>query len=190
METKRASAFTLCGLALALVSGCDDSSDPGAEPELSDAGHPELRCPDDIPEFFAGPTKGTAGIGKRKLVKARVIEASHIPPLVMSSENAWTVELTDIDDVPLDDVAIEQACLFMTVHRHGVSLPADDVKPIQRGQFELKNMNFFMRGPWEIELAVNTPADVSTGTELTDCDRSKLHPGVELVTLHICLRDD
>jgi hypothetical protein len=191
METKRASAFTMCGLALAFVNGCDDSSHGRAEPDVADAGgHPELRCPDDIPEFFAGPTKGTAGIGKHKLVKARVIEASHIPPLVMSSENAWTLQLTDMDDVPLDDAAIEQACLFMSVHGHGVSLPADDVKPTHAGQFELKNMNFFMRGPWQIELAVNTPADASTGSELTDCDRGKLHPGVELVTLQICLRDD
>jgi hypothetical protein len=190
MKTQGATVFTMCGLALALVSGCGDSSNPGAEPDVSDAGQPELRCPDDIPEFFAGPTKGTAGIGKHKLAKARIIEASHIPPLVMSSENAWTLELTDMDDVPLDDVAIEQACLFMTVHQHGVSLPADDVKPMPGGQFELKNINFFMRGPWDVEFAVNTPADASTGAELTDCDRSKLHPGVELVTLHICLRDD
>jgi hypothetical protein len=195
METKRPSAFAICGLALALasvsVSGCDASSNDAAELDRTDAGSdPELRCPDDIPEFFAGPTMGTAGIGKHGLVKARILEASHIPPLVMSSENTWTVQLTDMEDAPLEDVAIAQACLFMTVHRHGVSLPGDDVNAMQRGQFELKNMNFFMRGPWEIELAVNTPAEATTGTELTDCDRSKMYPGIELVTLHICLRDD
>ena len=191
MMTLRQSVFAVCGLALGLASCGDDATGSGADAGAADGGSEmALRCPDNISELFVGATTGTQATGKLEIAKARVIDASPVPPLVKSSENTWTVQLTDMNGVPLENAAIAQACLFMPVHQHGLPISADYVTETQAGEFQIENMYFAMRGPWEVQLAVSSPADAGSGTEFTDCDRNKRHPANELIKLLICLADD
>ncbi len=168
--------------------GESDSSTSEDDATVSDGGADDggsVACPADLPELRVGE-KGTLVVGKRGLVQARLEAASSVPPV--RYENTWTVALETADGATLDDAEIVDACAFMPLHGHGAAPKA--VRMLDDGRFELDALNLRMAGPWEIQLAVRA-ANLQSGSEsFTSCDRRALHPGLDYVVFHACVRDD
>lgn len=185
----------MAAIAVALGNACtgdddDDHDDGHGNGDQHDAGHAdpdeEVRCPDDIPEFFAGPTTGIEAIGENGEVMARLIGADRVPPRKFL--NTWTVELMDADGSPLQDVEIVKACAFMPVHGHGLP-PLKGIKALEEpGRFDLTQLNFTMRGPWEVQLAVSTGDEAEGTSRGTDCDPGT--SGNDYLAFEICVLDE
>ena len=184
----------LCSAAAVLALGCASGSDT-AEPQTgamadaadADAASGTARCPADTPMFSAAPDSGLLVVGNRSTVQGRIIQAEPAQP--ERFENDWTVQFSDLAGVPLDNLAISSACAFMPVHGHGGE-PKEVVKS-GAGTFSLMGLNLFMRGPWEVQLAVRAGAmaDVAQ-SEATNCDRERRQAGSDLVVFRACISDD
>jgi hypothetical protein len=157
--------------------------DNEGEANSADAG---AACPADLPEFRVG-NDGTVVLGERGLVQARLRAASAVPPV--RYENTWTVALSGADGDELQDVEIVDACAFMPLHGHGAA-PKRVRALDEKGQFELEALNLRMAGPWEIQLAVRAAGLTSDAESFTSCDRRSLHPGLDYLVFHACVRDD
>ena len=183
-STGRAICALLCIVSVAV--GCGEDAADGDSRGAIDA-QVSATCLDDTPEFIATPEDGMIARGKNETVQARVIAAD--PAMPERFENDWIVRFTDAANVPLDDVEIVDACVFMPVHGHG-GVPRNVGEAGEPGTFELKGLNLFMRGPWEVQLAVNTARGASSSAEATSCDRDRSKTGRDLVLFRVCVRDD
>jgi hypothetical protein len=197
----RACASIACLIALlAACSGGSDHSGSG----VVDAGPtplPDIKCPDDIPAFTATPQSGLEAKVTHETLRVRLTSAAPVHP-TKNAVNNWTVQFMDRDGAVLGDVEIAAACAHMPPpHNHGTA-PLKGTKPLSDpGQFELDYLNFIMRGPWQLQLAINRTgakagnADDSDGgaevapTEYTDCDTQKKHPGSEKAVFYFCVAD-
>lgn len=170
--------------AFALGAGCagGDDDDSGNDSPV-DATEQPVRCPDNIPEFFASETTGMEAMGENMEIKARLIEAEHVPPQRFS--NTWTIELMKADGTPLEDAEIIKACAFMPVHGHG--LPPKNVEDLGQGRFLLDRLNFSMRGPWEIQLSVDSASVPEATARATNCDTQQ---GTDYLAFSICVADE
>ena len=80
-----------------------------------------------------------------------VLAVSMVPaPPRQRVPNDWVLQLFDASGTPVADATIANATSYMLVHGHsGNSRPI--VVPQQTpGQFKLDNIDFKMRGPWEV----------------------------------------
>jgi hypothetical protein len=177
--------FALCTLA-----GCpkDDAQPDSQSPPAHDAGM-AMPCAKGTPELTVGEMDGLTAMGKHKLIQARVIAADHQPP--ERYYNTWTVQFLDDKGEPLDDVKVENACAYMPLHLHGNPprkvTPQDDPDKV-----ELNDLNLFMPGAWEIQLAVTSPSAASgPAKDYTNCDaKTQRGPGSELIVLTVCQPND
>jgi hypothetical protein len=176
-------------LLLGASSGCggssngksDDAAPTDAGSEASD------KCPADTPEFVATPENGLIAMGKHGGVEARIIAAN--PAMPERFENTWTVRFLDSSQQALAGVDIADACVFMPAHGHGGKPKAVSMQN-DAGTFELNALNLFMRGPWEVQLAVNAPGADQSTKEFTSCDRNRESPGQDLIVFRVCVPDD
>lgn len=137
------------------VAACGDDAE-GAHHDR-DTAHREAAefegCPDTVPEFFLGMST-TSGDGS---LKAALLAAAPAPPAKFF--NDWTVEFRSADDAPLEDVTIRSARAFMPVHGHyGTPDPRQTQHEDEPAEFDLDALNLFMRGPWQVKLAVSSPS--------------------------------
>lgn len=172
--------------AIWMAIGCGgDDDDDGANSPVDASTQAEVRCPADIPAFYAGETSGMEAMGENEEIKARLIAADRVPPARFA--NTWTVELMDAQGTPLADAEIVKACAFMTVHRHG--LPPRMIEPLDEpGRFELQALNFSMRGPWQVQLAVRSDSVPEATARGTDCAPNAT--GTDYLAFDICVKDE
>lgn len=180
-------ALTLAA-ALAAAVGCNGDDDGGGDEgpnEDLDASAQAVRCPDDIPDFSTGETSGLETMGVNEEIKARLVLADKVPPAKYS--NTWTIELMSADGTPLEDAEIVKACAYMPVHLHG--LPPRGIEPLDEpGRFKLDRLNFSMRGPWEVQLAVSSETVPEASARGTDCEPSAT--GTDYLVFDVCVKND
>jgi hypothetical protein len=136
-----------------VLSACPSSStskDAGkAKPDAGVGDDAGTYCPADSPVFRV-PMEA---VGDKMRITARLISAKPEPP--ERYFNDWTVELVDSSGNPVEDVELTQVQTYMTVHRHGV-LAKQITKLGDPARFEVKDVDMFMRGPWEIRFTVTS----------------------------------
>jgi len=180
--------------AAVLALGCATEADAAEPDTAASAGEASAeeesgtaRCPADTPMFSAAPDSGLLVMGKRNTVQGRIIQADPAQP--ERFENDWTVQFSDPTGVPLDNLTISNACAFMPVHGHGGE--PKEVMASGAATFTLVGLNLFMRGPWEVQLAVSAgPAAAVAQSETTSCDRDRRQPGSDLLVFRACILDD
>lgn len=170
---------------LALVA-CGSADPEPAQPPASEAADEQARCPADTPSFSVGPDTGLLAVGKRLAVQGRIVDAQPAEP--ERFENDWTVRLLDASGAPQDDIMITDACAYMPVHAHGAA--PKELRKTGPATFMLSGLNLFMRGPWEVQLAVSSAATGASGQETTNCDRERRRGGSDLVIFRACIADD
>ena len=179
----------MCCVAAVLTLGCAADPEPTA-PGMTTSPEAEAeaaRCPVDTPVFSAAPDSGLLVLGNRNIVQGRIVQAEPAQP--ERFENDWTVQFSDAAGAPLDDLTIANACAFMPVHGHG-GVPKEVVKS-GPATFTLTGLNLFMRGPWEVQLAVSSvSAAGATALEATSCDRDRRQAGNDLLIFRACISDD
>lgn len=151
---------TAIAAATALMLGaCPSDDEPGYEEE--DAGHvPDgnvMACPDGTPETVLGMiVEGAAGTLRTKLVEAGDLPAK-------KGLNTWTVEITDAEDEPLDDVTMDLSNVdgVMPAHTHDLNHDVV-VEDLGNGRFEVREINFHMDGYWELTFS---PTSESLGSD-------------------------
>jgi hypothetical protein len=184
--TVRASVLCVLTAGLAIgVGGCAGGDDDASNGDDTVAPtEEEVRCPDNIPEFFAGDTSGMEVMGDNMEIKARLIAADPAPP--QRFRNDWTVELMTPDGAPLEDAEIVKACAFMPVHGHGLG-PRAITPGDGPGRFNLEGLNLSMRGPWEVQLAVESASVPAATARATNCDTAQ---GTDYLAFSICVADE
>lgn len=137
------------------LAGCKE--DP-AEPDehVHDAGpHDDAAefegCPESTPLFELGMSSA----GEAGHITVVLREASAVPPVRYF--NDWTLEFTDAEGAPLEDVEVLRARAYMRVHNHyGTPDPKVVRREDERAVFDFKRLNLFMRGPWEVQLTLRS----------------------------------
>jgi len=185
-DVRQPTSGCLLGAVLVLLGCGAESPVAGDSMEPADAGL-SARCPTDTPEFSATPATGLLARAKKDSIQARIIKAE--PAMPERFENDWTIRLTDLAGAPLNDIEIADACVYMPVHGHG-SAPSGVTGAGEPGTFDLKGLNLFMRGPWEVQLAVSSASVAGPAAEATNCDRNKSRPGHDLLVFQVCVPDD
>ena len=111
-----------------------------------------------VQESFSRQADGAASVLK-------VIDATPDPPL-RADYNAWMVTLATPDGAPLTGCEIA-ADPRMPAHGHGTT-PLPEVTPVDGvdGQYEVKPINLFMAGLWEITFRY-TCGDLEDAVALT-----------------------
>lgn len=151
---KKAVAAGLFALAL---GACASDDEPAVEPPHDDTPHGIQACPEGIPETSIGMTvEGMAGT-----LRAELVAASDLP--ATKGFNTWTVEFTDADGAPLDDLELELEGFlgWMPAHAHDTNHDAV-IESLGDGQFEISEINLHMDGAWELTFS---PTSASLGTD-------------------------
>ena len=108
-------------------------------------------CPGDLPAFVLGLRAN----GKDDKVGASLLDASPSPP--RRYLNVWTLKLTDEHKQPLSDVDITSIRTYMPLHGHaGTPAAAAQMLP-DPGEVHA-DLNFTMRGYWEVQMNVSSPS--------------------------------
>jgi hypothetical protein len=149
----------LFALVLMLACGDDAASDlPDASPE--DDGF--MGCPPGVAQL----TLNGEASGAR--ITASVVAASRVP--ARRYLNDWTFRFRDASGAPLNDVTVVSARTWMPVHGHdGLVIP----QILSGGeQVQVRRLNFNMRGPWEVQLALRSAS-----------------AGADDVVFHVCIAE-
>jgi len=121
-------------------------------------------CPDTIPAFDLGMST-TSADGR---IKAQLRGASSVPPVRFL--NDWTLLFSDAQGNPLSTVSLRQARAFMPVHGHyGTPDPRLVRHQDEPAVYDLNALNLFMRGPWQVQLAVSTEGGGETSLTFEVC---------------------
>lgn len=155
---RRLSGFLACAaLSTALGCGGDDggSAGTGSDGKQVDDEKEEVPCdPKEYPSYTPGleATKGD--------VTVRLVEVDPEPPRQLQKNN-WTVEVVDGSGEPLQGASITRADSWMIVHNHGGRHPPKIEKGASAGSFVLNDLDFRMRGPWQVRMDVKKSADAA-----------------------------
>jgi hypothetical protein len=141
------------GLASLLVvfalGACEEPSDDTTA-EAGDDPEP-LTCEDD--ERAEAFTVDLAKTGERHTVK--IVEATPAEPA--RGDNTWTVELLDGDGNPEDGATMDLRP-WMPDHGHG-SPVEEEVTDLGGGEYEIKSLNLFMPGLWQVTFDLSDASD-------------------------------
>lgn len=157
-------SFCVASVMSLMLMGCDaltkDDEDQGSEEGHNSAdggGHDpdadtaddeatderDAPCTSDYPRFEPDLSV-TAGD-----LTVRVVSVAPEPPR-QKTPNDWVVQLEDAAGEPVDGATLSNPASYMEVHRHyGKTPPVVQVQK-KPGQFKLDNIDFKMRGPWEV----------------------------------------
>jgi hypothetical protein len=136
----------LGSLLFALATGCDDDNESAAET----ATH---FCDSDTraPDF----TFGREVLGQT--MRATLVESMPAPPRL--GKTYFTLAFTDLNDVPLDDLAISVRT-YMPDHMHGSPSEAQiiSIKDPQgrAGHYSIGPIDFHMQQYWEVTFSTTT----------------------------------
>lgn len=185
-------AVALCWLGLSLPGGCfdgegddgesddhgDDHSgeqgdDHGGEHDAaahadagSDAGDEsedeDTPCTPDYPAFHEGLSASAEGL------TVRLVSVEPNPPR-QKVENDWVIEVTGADGMPAAQASVQGADSYMVVHNHYGRRKPTIEQLDQPGRFKLDNIDFRMRGPWQLILNVKTADANSVSPALQIC---------------------
>lgn len=130
------------------------SAHPGMNGMQADGGLDEMGdaiCPPDFPRFSPARTK--AGD-----LTIKVVSVSPSPPRQRVA-NDWELEIVDATGAPVSGLSLLNPDSYMAVHGH-----SGKRRPIVQalaapGHYLLDNIDFSMRGPWEVLFDVQRPGD-------------------------------
>lgn len=157
----RFSFLPLCALLLAPLGCSDDGDDPSQTTDAAHAGghdagghsgHDEdVPC---NPATHVGLMPGLSfPVGNPGGMTVRILSSDPMRAR-QKVRNDWVVEVLDASGAPVTDVEATAASAWMEVHMH-FGLPAPKImKQPEPGRFLLDNINFSMRGPWDVQLTL------------------------------------
>jgi hypothetical protein len=136
----------LARILLAAYFACGHADDT-ASTGLADASEQDdfKGCPADIPTFQLGIQASSEHFGL-KLLAAAPAEPERF------RDNDWTVDLSSPDGAHSPEATITHGQTFMPIHGHDGRVEPEMKALSEAGQFEVKRLNFTMRGPWEVRL--------------------------------------
>lgn len=153
------SAALVLGSCAADDSSNDDVNDDGATDDASDDASgddtaPAVDCTTEMRDdtYMLGLSKtGTQ-------VVVSFVDAVPAPPA--RGDNTWTLEVMDLNDMPMDGMAVE-ATPFMPDHQHGSTVVANVTPGENPGEYVAEPVNLWMAGLWEVTLDFTLP-DMTT----------------------------
>jgi hypothetical protein len=83
--------------------------------------------------------------------------------------NDWTLEITDADGAPLSSAAITNADSYMEVHGHYGTRRPSVSEQAEPGQYLFDNIDFIMRGPWQILFDVQPEGGAKQAVRFNIC---------------------
>ena len=133
------------------------SCSPAAEGQTqSDAGD----TPDAAPSFCASDpraltfTPGLEQTGKSGALKAKLLTID--PAHVSKGDNAWTLQLLDATDKPIDGATLTIKP-YMPDHGHGSAIVPLSTPTGSEGKYAITRLNLFMPGLWQITITADVP---------------------------------
>jgi hypothetical protein len=147
----RALLFT-ASLGAATACGSDRTpSDGGTNPEPQSDAATYGGCPSAIPAFAPGEVvSGDSGV----LQLALVGSSPHVPT---TFRNSWTLAVQTAEGAPVDDAALTRLETYMPVHGHA-GQPAPEIDAASAPGVVGVEVNFQMRGPWEVRFDLTSPS--------------------------------
>ncbi len=149
-------AFALALTACDQGGDADDGNDEGADDGPSNPCETEDR--DDT--YMLGLTK----TGEQ--VKVKFVDAVPAPPARF--DNTWTVEVLDMDDMPMDGMELE-VTPFMPDHQHGTTVVTNVEEGAAPGQYVLDPVNLHMAGLWEVTIEITLPDSTTDSVVFAFC---------------------
>jgi hypothetical protein len=143
------------------LCGCpedeDRAGDAGhAHHDEADASEEDVPCTDEYPTFEPGLSESAGEL------RIALISAQPEPPR-QKVDNDWVLEITDAVGAPVSGAAITNAETYMEVHRHYGRTPPMVTELSEPGHYAFDDIDFKMRGPWELVFEVQ-PAGGSKQT--------------------------
>lgn len=105
-------------------------------------------CPD-LPGFVVG----SSARGKDDRIDATLLDASPSPP--RRYRNVWTLKVTDARDHLLNDAEVTAIRTYMPLHGHAGTPAANAEMTAVAGEIRA-DLNFTMRGYWEVQINVSS----------------------------------
>jgi hypothetical protein len=139
------------------ASGCDGDDDDHSHGHEHDSGH-EDPC-EGVEDFRIG------AIAEGEVVRITVLEATPSQPF--RGDNAWTVSLSDLADMPLEPLEIEVQP-WMPDHGHGTAVGAE-ITDRGDGEIHVDPINLWMAGLWEVRFLVTVDEDTLDTAVLEVC---------------------
>jgi hypothetical protein len=155
--------------ALALAS-CDESDDDGQGADENNDDSDDESSDDAAANDCSTETRAdTYMLGLTKAgeqVQVKFVDAMPAPPARF--DNTWTVELLDMADAPMDDMAIV-VTPFMPDHQHGTTVVANVEPGDAPGQYVLEPVNLHMAGLWDVTLDITLPDTTTDSVTFSFC---------------------
>lgn len=162
-----------------LVLSCSDGGDAGASREQTDAGghdgHMNTQiAPDaggeegDAPCTVDYPTYRPGLMTSAEALTIRLISAAPEPPR-QKVANDWVIEIATGDGQPVVGATLANPASYMEVHRHyGKTPPVVTAEP-ESGRYKLNDIDFKMRGPWEVIFDVERAGEKTVTARVKVC---------------------
>jgi hypothetical protein len=125
-----------CLLLAALAQACADDT---SSLEVDD----QVPCDASYPSF----TPGMSVMAGAMTVKLQSIRPA--PPR-QKVKNDWVVQVLDASGAPAPEIALAYADSYMPVHRHHGNTPPVPAAGTEPGSAQLNDIDFIMRGPWQV----------------------------------------
>lgn len=118
----------------------------------------EVPCDANYPSFTAGMSV------KAGAYTVKLQSITPAPPR-QKVKNNWVLQILDASGQPASGLTFTNASSYMPVHRHGGNRTPVGVAAAEAGSYQLNDIDFIMRGPWQVLFDVQQGSDkIGTAT--------------------------
>ncbi len=151
--------------------GCGDDAPTDAHAGHADAAvHADTGTdagddlPDEVPCDAAYPSFTPGMSVNAGALKVKLLSITPAPPR-QKVKNDWVVQVVDASGAPATGITLANGDSYMPVHRHHGNTPPISAAGTEPGTAQLNDIDFIMRGPWQVIFDVlQNGAPVGTAT--------------------------
>lgn len=139
-------------------AGHEHDHDAATESDADDHTDEDVPCDATYPAFRSGMSVQAGAL----TVKLQSVKPE--PPR-QKQKNDWVLQVVDASGAPASGVTLSNASSYMPVHNHGGRTKPTSAAGTEAGSVTLNDIDFIMRGPWQVIFDVEqNGAKVATAT--------------------------
>jgi hypothetical protein len=127
--------------------GHEHDHDAATEADADDHTDEEVPCDASYPSFTAGMSV------KAGELTVKLLSIDPQPPR-QKVKNDWVVQVVDASGAPVPGITLANGDSYMPVHRHHGNTPPTSAAGTEPGTAQLNDVDFIMRGPWQVSFDV------------------------------------
>jgi hypothetical protein len=125
------------------VGDHEHDHDAASAADADDHTDEDVPCDATYPSFTAGMSVKAGDL------TVKLLSIDPEPPR-QKTDNDWVLQVVDASGAVVDGITFANGKSYMPVHRHGGRTPPTSAAGTAAGTIQLNDIDFIMRGPWQV----------------------------------------